>query len=97
MNALSHPRRVMIYEMLAEEGEGLSLGQPGSEGLQLGGGRQVGDGQGAGGGREDTGQEAQERALPLTAFPPEQYGFPGLQAQVQRVEGGRCSPGPAKA
>jgi hypothetical protein len=55
------------------------------------------DGQGAGGGREDAGEKAQERALPLATFAPEQYRFPGLQAQIERVEGGGRSPGPAKA
>ena len=55
------------------------------------------DGQGAGGGREDTSQEAQERALPLPAFPPEEYRFPGVEAQAELAEDGRCCAGPAKA
>ena len=55
------------------------------------------DGQGPARGREDPREEAQERALPLPAFPPEEYRFPGVEAQAELAEDGRCFAGPAKA
>ena len=55
------------------------------------------DGQGPARGREDPREEAQERALPLATFTLEQHRFPGVEAQAELAEDGRCCAGPAKA